>query len=273
MKAASVQPIAPLSWADAATILPAPYFDGIRAPLQELQCGSKVWPTLEQLNALSSQADVRNASGRSMRFVAPQADATSAMHYETQIANTGEVPTRDNWHDLFNALQWIAFPAMKSSLNAQHLRLLAAGGAKEATARSTPRDVLTMFDESGVVVASADDSLLALIRKFDWRTLFVERRRDVESKMHFVLVGHGLMEKSLKPFIGLTAKAMLLNMDVRNTSIDHAVAGWLKDDANLQSSHNLAPLPLLGIPGWDVRNESASFYQNTDYFRPGRRNS
>ena len=261
-----------MSWPDAAAILETSFFDGIRAPLRQLQIQSKdSWPMLDQLNELSLRADARNPAGLPLRFVMPQSEATSAMHYETHIAKTGEVPTRDNWHDLFNALQWIVFPQMKSCLNAQHVRLLAAGGAKEATARSTPRDVLTMFDESGVVVASADESLLALIRDFDWRTLFVERRRDVEANMRFLLVGHGLMEKSLRPFIGLTAKAMLLNIDANNTSMDLMVAEWLKDDANLQTSHRLAPLPLLGIPGWDARNNLPSFYENTDYFRPGRR--
>ena len=32
----------------------------------------------------------------------------------------------------------------------------------------------------------------------------------------------------------------------------------------------LAPLPVLGVPGWWAANEAASFYDNRDYFRPGR---
>ena len=33
----------------------------------------------------------------------------------------------------------------------------------------------------------------------------------------------------------------------------------------------LSPLPVLGIPGWWPDNERADFYDNTDYFRSGRR--
>ena len=32
----------------------------------------------------------------------------------------------------------------------------------------------------------------------------------------------------------------------------------------------LAPLPVLGVPGWWPDNEAQGFYDNSDYFRPGR---
>jgi hypothetical protein len=223
------------------------------------------------LNSLAAQHRIVNARGELIQFVPPSTEANSATRYETRIAGTGQVPTRDNWHDLFNALQWIAFPQAKAAINAQHARLLAAGGMAEASARSAPRDVLTMFDESGVIVASADAALLDLIRRFEWRELFVARRSQVIANMRFVLVGHGLMEKSLSPFIGITAKAMLLEVDATSGALDRVAADWLMDDTHLADSHPLAPLPLLGIPGWDARNKSAAFYDDTTYFRAGRR--
>jgi len=266
MKAA---PAVPMAWHAAAGALAAPFFDGVRPLLRELQC--EVWPSLAALNMLAARQRIANARGVPIQFVPPLAEAISAMRYETCIAETGEVPTRDNWHDLFNALQWIAFPHLKSALNAQHARLLAAGGSAEAVARSAPRDVLTMCDESGIIVASRDASLLELIRRFQWRELFVVRREQVIANMRFVLVGHGLMEKLLSPFIGITAKAMLLEVDVKSVELDHAAAAWLRDQAHLADARQLAPLPLLGIPGWDARNESAAFYDDTTYFRAGRR--
>jgi hypothetical protein len=150
-----------------------------------------------------------------------------------------------------------------------HAKFLASLGEAEAKSRSKSRDVLTMFDESGIIVASHDESLLQLVRDFQWRTLFVERRQEVIPDMTFLLVGHGLLEKSLAPFIGITAKAMLLNVD-RSADFDLSAADWLRDESNLASSRMLAPLPILGIPGWDARNEDATFYDNVDYFRPGR---
>ena len=257
------------SWADAAGALAAPFFDGVRPLLRELNGES--WPTLDQLNDLAMRRQVANARGVPIRFVPPSNEGVGAMQYETQIAGTGEVPTRTNWHDLFNALQWLAYPHLKSAINSQHARLLVTGGAAEAASRSAPRDVLTMFDESGVIVACDDIALLELIRRFQWRELFVGRREEVVSKVRFVLVGHGLLEKSLSPFVGMTAKAMLLHVDAHAAALDLAAAEWLMDETHLADSHQLAPLPLLGIPGWDARNEVAAFYDNTDYFRPGRR--
>jgi hypothetical protein len=264
-------PPVPVAWQAAAGALAAPFFDGVRPLLQEMH--GEAWPSLAALNRLAARQRTVNARGVPIQFVPPPEEAISAMCYETCIAETGEVPTRDNWHDLFNALQWIAFPHLKAALNAQHARLLAAGGAAEAAARSAPRDVLTMCDESGIIVASRDASLLELIRCFQWRELFVVRREQAIVNMRFVLVGHGLMEKSLAPFIGITAKAMLLEVDAKSVELDHAAADWLRDEAHLADARQLAPLPLLGIPGWDARNESAVFYDNTQYFRPGRRSA
>ena len=257
-----------LEWDQAVPAFERPFFAAVRPLLFELDTAR--WPDLEQLNALAASRGLLNAWGVPVRFVAPGAASASAMGYEIQIGESGEIPTRDNWHDLFNALQWLALPQAKAAINRGHVERLKLGGAAEATARSAPRDVLTMFDESGIIVASADESLLDLVRAFRWRELFVERRHAVVSEMRFVLAGHGLMEKSLAPFIGITAKAMLLPV-AAGTSLDAAAAAWLGRDDNLADSRRLAPLPLLGIPGWDARNEDSRFYDNAAYFRPGRR--
>ena len=235
--------------------LATPFFDAVRTELAVLDVGDK----LAALNVIAAERGLR------ARFVPPRSDL-SGTDYEIAIDATSKVPTRDNPHDLFNALQWLAFPRMKAAINAGHLRHRALLSAR----RSVPRDVLTMIDESGVLVASEDTSLLTLLREFRWKELFVERRDDAIAAMRFALVGHGLMEKSLAPFIGLTGKAVLLHVP-RTASLDDAAAAWIEDDRNLSSSQNLAPLPLLGIPGWDARNRTPSFYDNASYFRPGRR--
>jgi Protein of unknown function (DUF3025) len=272
------QPQGQPNWQQAEAALATPFFDAIRELLLALrQREMAAWPSHDALNALAGARDLRlqchlpariEAYPHTLRFVELADGGLSAMLYETRIIGTGEIPTRNNWHDLFNALQWLTFPQMKSAISMMHAHLLNTGGAEEARARSTPRDVLTMFDESGVIVASANSTLLQLIREFRWHDLFVVRREDVMRDMRIVLVGHGLMEKALTPFIGMTGKAMLLNVDER-ADLDIEAAHWLSNTAHLQSSRQLAPLPLLGIPGWDVRNEDAAFYDNTDYFRPG----
>ena len=253
----------------------ASLFASVREILDQLDDAD--WPTLERLNELSKQRDLRNGRDKSIRFVEPSG-AASAMAYELQIATSGEIPTRENLHDLLNAMQWLSFPHLKRAINAEHVKRLQHEPGEEAKlrpkVRSKARDVLTMFDESGVIVASADASLLELLRSFQWRALFVERRLDVIKSMRFHLVGHGLLEKVLTPFIGITGKAILLPVAAAaldNTMLlDGAAADWLADPLNLASAQNLAPLPLLGVPAWDARNQVPAFYDNVDYFRPGR---
>lgn len=271
-------------WRAAQPALATPFFDAVREPLDVLETlAPKTWPTLNALNALNAlllrsrsrnnnSQRITTLSGTPICFVSTH-DAVAVqtgVHYEIGIAESGEIPTRANFHDIFNALQWLAFPQMKATINDSHAQRLRIGGIREAKARSRERDVLTMFDESGVIVASENRDLLDLIRAFQWRTLFVERRAEVISSMRFLLVGHGLMEKSLTPFVGLTGKAMLLHA-ADETDLDRVAAEWLTNSANLQATRNLSPLPLLGIPGWDRRNHDATFYANTSYFRPGYR--
>jgi Protein of unknown function (DUF3025) len=258
-------------WRDAGERLTHAAFDAIRPALRELD--GQYWPTPAALNELAAERRIVSANRQAIRFVAPMNATSSAMQYETSIVATGEIPTRENFHDLFNALQWLSFPKLKGAINAGHARMLGEGGDVEARARSVPRDVLTMFDESGIIVASCDETLLQLIRDFSWQQLFIERREHVKREMRFLLCGHGLLEKSLAPFIGITAKAILLHVDHATlddqATLDGCAADWLRDARNLADARNLSPLPLLGIPGWDARNEDAAFYSNTNYFRPG----
>jgi len=54
-----------------------------------------------------------------VRFVPPRTRHDEGRpYYELHIAQTGEVETRPgNWHDLFNALAWVAFPRRKAAIN------------------------------------------------------------------------------------------------------------------------------------------------------------
>lgn len=255
------------SWREIRRHLGAPLFAAIHAAANELPVDE--WPSRDALNSMARRRGLCNAYGRPIVFAPPIVNG-GAMDYETLIAESGAIPTRDNRHDLFNALQWLSCPKLKSAINAGHVFHLQHDLKHEAKARSTPRDVLTMFDESGVIVVSEDPALLRMIRDFRWRELFVSRRCDVVNNMRFLLVGHGLLEKSLAPFIGLTAKAILLAQPI-DSDLDAAAANWLANSVNLASSRNLAPLPLLGIPGWDVRNETPAFYENASYFCAGYR--
>lgn len=264
---------AALSWPAAGVHLSTPYFDTVRKVLAGLD--PAIWPTHAQLNELARQRGICNARGEPIRFVA--ADAGS-VHYEMRIATHGEIATRDNWHDLFNAVQWLAFPRSKAVISELHAQSLATGGDAEARDRSVQRDVLTLFDENGLVVFSTRPELLELVRGFRWRELFVDHREAVKRCMRWFLAGHGVLEKTLYPYVGLTAKALLFEVDddyllaegaAQVARADALAADWIMRPEHLSSPRNLHPLPLLGIPGWDERNESPSFYDDVHYFRPG----
>ncbi len=246
------------------------------------------FPTLGDLNALLADRHppITVRSERSLRFV-PQAYGKLPLEaqYEPRCYLKGEVQTRaDNWHDLLNALVWLTFPKAKAAINARHFHALTEVGADRTGAMSSQRgavrDMNTLFDESGVIVPCADPELAELLRDFRWKELFWERRGRVRSGMGFCLFGHGLYEKALRPYVGMTGQGLLLLVEEaffswpqerQLTDLDDRLAGYLSAPGHCRSTRELTPVPLLGVPGWATESESAEFYDNIDYFRPGRR--
>jgi hypothetical protein len=241
------------------------------------------WPDTGVLNALADDSGRRvvNANGQRIRFV-PQVAKPQGFpdRFEPRAYLRGEVMVRPcSWHDLFNALVWLRFPTAKAALNSrQYAALSEQSGAR----RSPEGDALTAFDEDGVVVLSCDAELLELVREFRWKSLFWERRESVRSQMRFLVFGHALYEKALAPFVGMTAKSVLflvppqvleLGWDALAREVDRLVGLHLMRTGSLPNGRALAPLPLLGVPGWWAANESEAFYDNTAYFRPGRAGS
>jgi hypothetical protein len=234
-----------------------PVFDSIRRWLDRLPTGS--WPTLDCLNALAEESQVRTASGRPLRFVAPSA---ADPYYEVHLHETGCVATRaQNWHDLFNALVWLSYPRTKAAINALHAREI----PREDGRRGRLRDLLTIFDEGGAIVVCDDVELQQLIVEFRWKELFWERRKQVVSSVRFFVLGHAVLEKALDPWPGVACKAMFVGS---NEDPDASAARWLSEHA---TPRELAPLPVFGYPGWLPASATAEFYDDERYFRPLRR--
>ena len=81
--------------------------------------------------------------------------------YEGRIVEQGEVPTRsDDYHDLFNALAFCAFPRAKWALHARQYGIyrarLTPGATRLPGARTREQDALALFDEGGLLVALAE---------------------------------------------------------------------------------------------------------------------
>jgi len=264
-----------VDWTAARERLRAPIFAPLQSFLSRLPLDR--WPSHAELTALA--AGIHTANGRPLTFVAPEAREGRAS-YEAAIAATGEVPTRtDNWHDLFNALCWMAWPLAKAAINAQHVAILGEGGAGEARRRGPERDALTLFDEGGVAVASSDPALLALIRDFEWKALFWERRAEVEARMKFFAFGHACLEQSLAPYIGMVAKTVFVPVDelfhalpveAQVPRVDELLARHFASRARFASPKSMAPMPILGVPGWHFAAQDEAFYCDKEHFRGSR---
>lgn len=241
-----------------AAALAHPVFEPLRGVLAELGAGG----ALEQLNAAAEKRAIRVASGRPLRFVPPGQSAGHYGDYEMRVHESGCVETRpDNRHDFFNALAWLAFPATKAALNALHAGRIPL----ERGRRGRFRDLLTLFDEGGAIVACDDPLLIRLLRTHRWKELFWEQRERVRRALRIRVLGHAVLEQSLQPWPGITCKAMFVPP---GGDPDAAAAAWLRALPESATPRDLASLPIFGYPGWFASGERAEFYSDIRYFRP-----
>ncbi len=274
--------IATAEW-NLAAMLQSPYFEPLAPWLVCLPAGR--FPGLEDYDSLLAQQEppVKVHNGLPLRFVAQACGKLPfEAQYEPRCYLKGEVQTRaDNWHDLFNALVWLAFPHSKAAINERHYRSLTADGAEAGSSqRGKRRDMLTLLDESGVIVPCADPELAQLLRGFQWKALFWQQRERLAEAMGFYIYGHGLYEKALRPYVGMTGQGLILTVDKgffgwplarRLVHLDDILAKYLS--AGDLSPRDLTPVPLLGVPGWSEKNSREIFYEDSGYFRPGRLSS
>jgi hypothetical protein len=230
-------------------------------PLRELRPWVERADWRAALSAAARSRSVTTAQGLPIEFVG--ADDAAAEAYEAHIAATGRVPTRDNAHDLFNALIWLAFPRTKAALNARQAAELARNGVQGT--RGPVRDAATLIDESGLLLA-ADAPACEALARLDWGWLFDTQRARWNSTWMPFAFGHALIEKLLAPYKGLTAVVLCLPVSAADRlSIDRIAAEWVQTAA--LAPRLLAHLPVLGVPGWWPANEDVAFYTDTAVFR------
>lgn len=264
-----------IGWADWRAQAPAPPFAPLAGLLPYLP--RERWPTVEDWNALAARHQLRNARGLTLRFADDDGARVSALEFERRILEDAEVPTRaQSWHDAFHACAWLLFPFTKACINVLHVR---AGGSTTANGRSPLRDLLTLFDESGIVIACADGDLAQLLADFRWQELFWARRADAAREMDFVIFGHALYEHCHQLRDGVTGKAIVIPVDAeyfswnatrRIAHLDHRLAALFGADHAWRGPRDLHPLPIKGIPGWAPENENPAYYLDERQFRPGR---
>ena len=231
-----------------------PIFDPVRVWFGRLKDFS-----LQEFNRLADERQLHTEAGKPIRFVPPSA---SDPYYEVHLFETGQVQTRpESRHDLFNALCWLAFPKTKARINAMHAAEIPSEREKSGGQRGRLRDMLTIFDEGGAIVAG-DGAVEALVRGARWRELFVQRHPD----FRIVVLGHAVMEQAYelqtRPRLGLTCKVVFADP---SRDLDSQAADAI---TRLRTPRELPPLPVLGYPGWFPGSGEAAFYADERYFRP-----
>ncbi|WP_350657302.1 DUF3025 domain-containing protein [Psychrobacter sp. S1-30-MNA-CIBAN-0213] len=248
--------------------------------------------------ALQKQADglqqplpqtkpAHNNEAQTLKFVSQNA-LPEGEAYESFIATTGSIPTRDNLHDLFNGSIWLTFPKTKALLNYYHMLEIEQQGI--SASRGRIRDTITVFDENGAVLVTSDLSIGKALIDFDWLGSLVSTRSkwddpkqiNSHSQAAVYIFGHALLEQLIQPRKPLCAHSIVINvtpdffalsLSERMQYLDNKVAEHMD---NLLSQdgvtpRQLAPLPILGVPHFWPENTDSSFYEDSFVFRSGRR--
>ncbi len=229
-------------------------------------------PDVSALQTLLSPA-VCNLKGKAIQFVSPS--LLPAGSYEEQIFNTAKVSTRtNNWHDVCNALVWSRYPALKAAINARHFGEIQN---QSGTERGRLRDALTLWDECGVIVASANNQVLENLASRNWKSAFQNLAHLWQDDVRVFICGHALLEKFLNPYKAITAHALFVQLDPGSfptdrakllADVDRSLASKLLQGNLIKTTADLSPLPLAGIPGWWKRCEQDDdFYADTSVFR------
>lgn len=264
----------------------SPLFDSVAAAASSV-CAGPGWPDAAELGRVLAAHDVRTLPGRPLVAVAVRnGDRNPAAAYELDTWHHGALRVRaDDWHDLLNVLAWCSLPATKAALNALHARALMTAAdttgmpAGTAAPRGRRRDAATLLDESGVLLAVSRDDLAGHVRAMRWEALFVESRAALATHLRAFVLGHGLLEKALAPYVGMTGHALILEVPPDTlrlpraellAEVDRRAACHLLAATAEFGPRDLAPFPLLGLPGTWPANEDPAFYRRTDYFRPAR---
>ena len=156
--------------------------------------------------------------------------------------------------------------------------------------RGRVRDTITVFDENGAILVTAESSIGKALIDFNWQESLVAPRDkwdnpkqlNKQAQAAVYIFGHALLEKLLHPRKALCAHSIVINvtqdffalsLSERINLLDQKVADYM--DALLSqpdvTPRKLSPLPILGVPHYWAENANSSFYDDSHVFRSGRR--
>ena len=229
------------------------------------------------LEIFNNNHRLMTAKGYPIKFVS-QENLPAGEAYESFIAKTGSIPTRNNYHDFFNGLIWLNFPQTKLTFNALHAKDISEHGV--TATRTSLRNALTLFDENGGVVVSSDYSLLQALQQFNWQDALYHTRGLWQAdtpQAAFFPVGHALLEKLMTPRKNITSHTLLLHvapcwfeqsLSEQRHKLDNFVAQLFAKTC--VDSKIFQPLPVMGLPTYTTNNQLADFYHDKTVFRAPR---
>ncbi len=246
---------------------------------------------LEKINAEKGNAattfPIAGLTAKPLQFVSQNA-LPEGVGYEAFIGKSGQIPTRDNLHDLFNGSIWLTFPKTKARLNFHHMQQICQFG--EAQGRGRVRDTITVFDENGAILVTANPNIGEALKDFNWQDCLVNPRAywddptapKADAKAAVYIFGHALLEQLIAPRKPLCAHSLIIHVDPsffaksmidKMAYLDEVLAIAIDE---LLSKDNvtpkqLSPLPILGVPNFWEENEDKEFYNDNFVFRSGRR--
>ncbi|MGQ0799027.1 MAG: DUF3025 domain-containing protein [Pseudomarimonas sp.] len=226
------------------------------------------WPCIADMDVALASTE-HSISGRRLRVVAQTPTLLAdGLHYESRILERAAIATREgNWHDLLNALIWLAHGPIKSALNARQVVDIERVGSR---IRTRGQCALTHFDEAGIVLVLRDSARLEAWDQHDWVGVFHGLKA---ADFAVAVVGHALLEHALKPGQLLVGKALAVIHPKPSVGLADAlasIANAIGEQRLLLDPQELRPLPLVGLPGWHPQSGKIEFLQSAPCFAPKR---
>lgn len=217
---------ATISWSNIQSICSTHMaFKGAEAFLRPILEEYDHWPTVDDLNHVAKKLlpdfPWTFVTQERVPRRAKSRGQASLSGYVTLIGTQGKIPVREsNVHDFLNGLSFLMFPKSKLQLNLRH-HLESPHGLKAGENRTRTQDLLTVFDEGGVI-----------------------RLIDPNGAQSDLIFGHAIYEHLIK---GLRVRAARLDLtpelnitDCNNCilyeSADQLFAKWLTNPENCRSA-------------------------------------
>lgn len=249
-------------------------YELLSALFEKYFCSYSHFPRITDYNSLAREMYARMGIEEAYQIAFVLQDFSKS--FENTAFTHRQIMTRpENWHDLFNNLSWIIWPKTKWHIIQ---RYFSEEKIRNTQNRNQTQSFLAQLDECGFIVISADPMVAHLSFQHEWLELFYHQKNRLESIEAFVF-GHGLMEKGLNPYVGMTGKAVFigvkqtyfeLSLQERLSFSDHILSEFISVASNCNDPKALQPFPFLGLPKWWPGNEEIGFFENASYFRPMR---